>query len=191
MTAESYHTLRRAVIEAGYGAEVEWAQTVGPPADPLALFAEYGWVVVNSGMKNQVAAGIWRRVCDSLAAGGLASDAFRHPGKAAALQLAWDRLEERFVEYSAATRAGRLLDWCESLPWIGAITKFHLAKNLGYDCAKPDRWLERVAVAAGETVDGLCARLAAQAGDRIATVDLVIWRACNLGLWGEASERVA
>jgi endonuclease III len=33
----------------------------------------------------------------------------------------------------------------EKLPYIGAVTKFHLAKNLGLDVAKPDRHLVRVA----------------------------------------------
>ena len=60
------------------------------------------------------------------------------------------------------------------------ITCWHLAKNYGHDCAKPDRYLTRIAGAEG--THDLCARLAKETGDRIATVDLVIWRAANLGL---------
>jgi hypothetical protein len=48
--------------------------------------------------------------------------------------------------------------------------------------AKPDRHLERIAERTGETVADLCARLAAVSGDRIATVDYVLWRAAESGL---------
>jgi len=68
-----------------------------------------------------------------------------------------------------------------SLPWIGEITKYHLGKNLGtLDTAKPDRHLVRIAGAEG--AHALCARLARATGDKVATVDVVIWRAANLGL---------
>lgn len=184
MTTAEYTELRAAVIEQGYGREVEWAQTVGPPADEAALFSEYGWVVVNSGMRNQVAVTIWGRITGALMRGAPVSSAFGHKGKAAAIQDAWDRRDERFAEFEAAREADRVFEWIDTLPWIGKITRWHLAKNLGVDCAKPDRWLERVAGVAGESVEDLCARLAEATGDRVATVDLVIWRACNLGLWG-------
>lgn len=182
MTAADYATVRASVIDAGYGREVEWAQTVAPPASAFALFCEYGWVVVNSGMKNQVAERIWGRILAAIEEERPVAEVFRHPGKVVAIQAALDGRQQRFAEYGVALGEGRVVEWCESLPWIGGITKWHLAKNLGYDCAKPDRWLERVATAAGESVPGLCERLAAESGDRIGTVDLVIWRACNLGL---------
>lgn len=70
--------------------------------------------------------------------------------------------------------------YLRSLPWIGDITCWHLAKNYGHDVAKPDRHLVRIA--GDEGVHGLCARLARESGDRVATVDLVIWRAANLGM---------
>lgn len=58
----------------------------------------------------------------------------------------------------------------------------HLAKNLGCDVVKPDRWLERLAAAEGTTPHLLCNRLAYASGDRIATVDVVLWRACAIGI---------
>ena len=42
--------------------------------------------------------------------------------------------------------------------------------------------LERVASHYQTTPDALCMALAAATGDRVATVDVVIWRACNLGI---------
>jgi hypothetical protein len=181
-----YQQLRAGVIEAGFGEEVEWAQTVTAPTNPEALWREYAWVVINSGMRNQVAQGIWERVRPAVENGGSASEVFGHKGKTAAIDEGWRRRAQRFSTFNTLLAVQAPVDdvlaWCERLPWIGGITKWHLAKNLGVDCAKPDRWLERVAAAAGEPVPDLCARLAEESGDRIATVDLVVWRACNLGL---------
>ena len=80
--------------------------------------------------------------------------------------------------------------YCAGLPWIGPVTKFHLAKNLGLDFAKPDVHLARLAAAERTTVDELCERLAAQTGYRVTTIDSVLWRACADGYLDSASYRV-
>ena len=67
--------------------------------------------------------------------------------------------------------------WCASLPWIGKITKFHLAKNFGVRRRQPDVHLQRLAEQ-GVTPHELCADLAVKTGYRIATIDLLLWRAC-------------
>jgi hypothetical protein len=181
MDLPEYEDLRAQVELNGYTHEVAWAETVKAPESPLALWGEYGWVVCNSGMKNQIAERIWQRIRVAvLEHGGRAADVFGHAAKAQAIDDFYDRKYERLQEFEAADDP---VAWCQSLPWIGPITKWHLAKNLGVECAKPDRWLERVAATSGESVEALCARLASESGDRVATVDLVIWRACNLGLW--------
>jgi hypothetical protein len=183
LTVEDYLALRERLATDGYAHEYEWCQGVQRPSSAPDLFSEYGWVVVNSGMRNQVALVIWRRITEALRDGRAVRSAFGHPGKAAALQLAWDQQDERFAAFRALGDCDPsvLVEWCQTLPWIGPITKWHLAKNLGVDCVKPDRHLVRLAAAGSETVDGLCGRVAATTGDRVATVDLVLWRAANLG----------
>jgi hypothetical protein len=180
VTTESYLDLKARLIAAGYAGEIDWSENIKAPEDAGVIFNEYAWVVINSGMKEQVARKIWEKVQAALRAGLPVSSAFRHPGKAAAIQQFFDNRELRFAEYKAIPKDG-LLSWIHSLPWIGGITQHHLAKNLGVDCAKPDRHLERIAQGFGLTVDALCCALARATGDRIATVDLVIWRAANLG----------
>lgn len=186
MKLEQYLELREKIVDMGYGGEVEWAQGVQPPATAEDLWREYAWVVLNSGMRNQVAESIWVKVQPEVEGGGSAHNVFGHKGKSAGIDLVWKE-RAAYLEGFRTTRrhlgTGGVILWCQELPWIGPTTRWHLAKNLGIDCAKPDRWLERVAAAAGEDVAGLCTRLAGASGDRIATVDLVIWRACNLGLW--------
>lgn len=179
ITRNRYLELRSELRERGYGDEYAWCEGVTEPADAMAFFLEYGWAVVNSGMRNQVAEGIWRRVLDSLQDGGTVQEAFGHPGKSSAMQ---QMFEERDAQFAAYLAAEDKIAFLAALPWIGPITKWHLAKNFGVECAKPDRHLSRLANAEGASVADLCARLAAESGDRVATVDLVLWRAANLGM---------
>ena len=69
-------------------------------------------------------------------------------------------------------------------------TKYHLAKNCGADVAKPDVHLQRLAEAHGTTVHDLCADLASRTGYRIATIDLVLWRACANGVLDARTARL-
>ncbi len=63
------------------------------------------------------------------------------------------------------------------LPFIGPITVWHLAKNLGLDAAKPDRHLVRIAEALGfQSPDVLCSVIAKESGESVRVVDLIIWR---------------
>jgi hypothetical protein len=183
--AALYLAVRARLAELGHGEDYTWAQNVKPPETPEALVCEHAWVVLNSGMKNAVARVIMDRVWPRLVASlPIGADVFGHRRKVAAIEDTWKRRGWRYVEFLKADEqsAAAVINWCDSLPWIGPITKYHLAKNLGVDCAKPDRWLVRLAEGSGETVEALCARLAAATGDRVATVDVVLWRACAIGV---------
>lgn len=177
MSPEFYWWLRGEVLRMGYGEEITWSQNVQPVGDPLSFWCEYAWVVLNSGMKNTIARQIWERVRPRVMEGGSASEVFGHKGKADAIDKVWAEKETLLQEY---LKAEEKVEWLETLPWIGPITKWHLAKNFGHDCAKPDRHLVRISGSEGTAA--LCSRLAEITGDRIATVDLVIWRAASLGL---------
>lgn len=177
MSPAHYQALRADIISCGYGHEVEWAQSVQPVSDALTFWGEFSWVVLNSGMRNQVAQGIWKRVRPAVLAGQSAATVFGHKGKAAAIDHVYQNREVLLQQYLSAADK---LAFIQDLPWIGPITCKHLAKNYGFDCAKADRHLVRVA--GQEGVDTMCRRLADASGDRVATVDLVIWRAANLGL---------
>lgn len=175
----TYLSLCARLRDAGHGGDYDWAESVTPPQTPEAFACEYVWVVLNSGMKNTVARGIMDRLWPRLVAGESAQVAFGHKGKTAAIDHVWANRSKLFAELQSAED---LVTWCAALPWIGQITKWHLAKNLGADVAKPDRWLVRLAEAEGTSVDALCQRLAKLSGDRVATVDVVLWRACAVGL---------
>lgn len=184
MKVDTYLDLKQAIIDQGYADEIDWADDLKPCDSPLAFWVEYSWVVLNSGMKNQVARKIWDRILESLkenlgSSVPFASRVFGHKGKAKAIEEMWWARESRFYEYR---KSDNKIEFLKSLPWIGDITKYHLAKNLGFDCCKPDRHLVRIAKSFNTTPEALCKRLSIETGDRVATVDLVIWRAANLGI---------
>lgn len=65
----------------------------------------------------------------------------------------------------------------QKLPFIGPITVWHLAKNLGLDVAKPDRHLVRMADQCGfSNVADLCNELAQKNCEQVKVVDLILWR---------------
>jgi hypothetical protein len=62
-------------------------------------------------------------------------------------------------------------------PYVGPITYFHLAKNIGLPVAKPDRHLSRLANQFNFfDVQTLCDYLSEETGDSIPVVDIVLWR---------------
>lgn len=177
MDADRYLSLKSAIIERGYASEIDWAADVRSCPDAECFAVETIWVILNAGMKMQVARTIQGRVMPLLLAGESSAGGFGHKLKCRAMDEVWSNRVKLFAKWNAAVDK---LAFLESIPHIGAITKYHLARNLGLDFCKPDRHLVRIA--APETPLVMCQRLADATGDRIGVVDCVIWRAANLGL---------
>lgn len=181
MTILKYLRLKARLLDSGYAEEIAWSGNIGRCASADDFAIEYAFVVCNSGMKAQVARGIFDRIRAAQNAGASAHTVFGHKGKAAAIDAAWAAREELFHEFSMLDSDAARVEWLGQRAWIGEITKWHLAKNLGVNCCKPDRHLTRIAATSRETPAELCERIASETGDKIAMVDLIIWRAANLG----------
>lgn len=179
ITLERFHEIEAAVRAAGYDDAIAWSEQAAPPEDPDQFASEAIYVIINGGMSNRVAQPIHERCMRALAAKGSCREAFGHPGKAAGIDQIW---EQRHALFAAYLEADDLLAFCETLPWIGAITRYHLAKNFGAPFAKPDVHLNRLAEAEGCSAQELCDRLADDTGYRASTVDLILWRACAIGI---------
>lgn len=177
MTVGEYLDLKAAIVGRGYAEEIRWAETVAPPITAEDFASEAIWVVLNAGMREQVARVIQGRILPHLYAGRSASEGFGHKLKCRAIDHIYKHRAFLFERFNVAADK---LAFLEGLPHIGPITKYHLARNLGMDVCKPDRHLVRIAGA--ETPHQMCERLSKATGDRIGVVDCVIWRAANLGL---------
>lgn len=177
ITLERLELLRSALMARGYGPSIEWTEQIAE-AESADAFAERAiYVIANSSMANSVAVLIFDRCMAALRAGRSATEVFGHPGKAPAIDTIWRDRDALFKAYRAADdKVGQLRE----LPYIGEVTSYHLAKNLGADVAKPDVHLERLARREATTSQALCDRLARESGLRAATIDTILWRACAL-----------
>ncbi|ESY32081.1 hypothetical protein NKK48_28995 [Mesorhizobium sp. C386A] len=184
MTRDEYLTYRKMVSELDPDA-MERVKTKSPPTDETDFALRVSYVILNSGMRWTVAKEIWNRMRPSLMGTGEVGNTFGHLGKTKSINLVMSNRSEFFQGFRLAWEEGpeKVIEFCGALPHIGGITKYHLAKNLGVDVAKPDVWLERVASQSGETVKELCGRLSRQSGDSVSTVDYVIWKTCQQGWW--------
>jgi len=179
MNASELLELRTKLIQAGYGYELSWSESIRPCDNPNDFLKECVWVIIHSGMKHEIARKIETKVLEAIESGIPVNEVFHHPGKTAAIQDIADNRGRYFEEYSEDPDK---IGYLASIPWIGEITKYHLAKNLGLDVAKPDRHLERIAAKDGRTCYQLCSDLSQETGYRIATIDQILWRASLLGL---------
>ncbi len=180
ISMSDFHSIRADLERLGfYHGDVDWSENVQAPTDPDAFAREIIFVICNSGMKNTVARGIYLRIMEAIDAGESAASVFGHKGKAGAIDRIWSERQKLFAEYQTVQDK---LGWCADLPWIGSITKYHLAKNFGIDVAKPDVHLQRLADQHGTSVEALCADLARKTRLRVATVDVILWRACAEGV---------
>lgn len=124
-----------AIDRAGYGDDVAWAESVGPPPSAEDFAKETIFVICNSGMRFTVARGIYDRVMAALRRGEPSARAFGHQGKTGAIDVIWAGRDRLYGEYLDSTDK---LAFLRDLPYIGKITCYHLAKNFGLPVAKPD-----------------------------------------------------
>ena len=186
ITVADFARIENALEDAGFAADdIAWSRSCKLPATAEQFAREVIFVICNSGMKNTVARRIFERVIAVKELGEPADAAFGHKGKCGAIDAIWSNRRQWFLNLLAAHQAGgdvELLEFCSRLPWIGGITKYHLAKNFGAQVAKPDVHLQRLADRENCTPQQLCERLARETGHSVATVDVLLWRACAVGV---------
>lgn len=188
----AYLTAKNHVIRRGFGPEIQWQNTrCLSLLEESEFLQEAAWVILCSGMREAVIRRLFdrmssaflnwksaavisrnRRVCESRAI-----SIFNHPRKIAAIGSVCERVA--CGGYGTVHHAIQMegVSYLRSFDFIGPVTSFHLAKNIGLDVAKPDRHLTRIAKAAGlESPNDLCRLISEATRDRVSVVDLVLWR---------------
>ncbi len=175
---EYYQNAKKFVLTHGYKSEVEWCErreSFEFTTTDVFLF-EYVYVVLNAGMKEQVARRIYDKFCKELNI-----KVIGHPGKRKAIEAALKNYKNWFESVKSAGEATARIERLGELPWIGPITKYHLARNIGIDCVKPDRHLVRLAEQFQfETPLAMCIEIQNITGEKLGVIDVVLWRYCNL-----------
>jgi len=160
------------------------------------LLREAAWVILCSGFRESVVRGLFSYIsacfCEWESAATICENAeicratamsrFRNSKKIDAVvktathvnSVGFERYKVQILQDPIST--------LQLLPYIGPITAYHLAKNLGADVAKPDRHLSRFAARLGfADVQDLCSAISRATGDSRRLVDLILWRSLEQG----------
>jgi len=173
--ATYYNKIKMMIIDQGYENEIMWVNNIPNPVDKDLFFKEYSWVVINSGMKNKVAEKIYKNFWNNNTPD---FSTINHPNKNKSMKEVYTRLDFYFLHFM---KSKNKLMFLKSLPHIGDITKYHLARNLGLNYAKPDRHLVRISsLFTYPNIQEFCKKLSNLTGDPIGIVDLVLWRFATL-----------
>lgn len=187
-----YCAAKKCLLSAGFAPEIKWQLEQKFDAfTETDLLRESAWVILCSGFKETV---VRRRFdvislcfCDWESAADICNSATRCRSTALAAFGNRQKIEAIIDTAALVNRVGFAqlkrdilrdpIYTVRLFPFIGPITAFHLAKNLGYATAKPDRHLVRLAAVLGyQDVHLLCSSLSQATGDPIQVVDVVLWR---------------
>jgi hypothetical protein len=193
---DAYLTARERIVAAGYAWEIDWQDRLRLEDVTESYFLrEAAWVVLSAGMRESVVRLCFDRIskafllwksADAIVRRSRAciQSAFRtfgHIGKLEAIGTIAEAVAKRGFGNWKARLTSEGIDELQGLPFIGPITRFHLAKNIGLDVVKPDRHLLRMAHIAGyDGPEPMCRAIAGVTQDRLATVDVVFWRYATL-----------
>ena len=161
-----------------YPKEVKWAAKLSSIViTPDVFLGEYIWIVLASGFSMKAARKVEKKLYGRR--GKLHLDAVRHAGKRKAIETATKEYVNWYRSFMSAPTDEIRMYFLDTLPYIGPITKYHLAKNLGLEVAKPDRHLVRLAGKWGfRDVQEMCEMIRMRQGYSVAVVDQVLWRYC-------------
>ena len=189
---QGYLFAKLEVLRSQYSSELICAKPSPDEISESRFLRELAWVILSAGMADRVIRskfpGISTAFLDWDSARAISFNAekcianalehFRHQGKVRAIASAAEKLSS--VSSFDVIRLQILRDpiqQLQSFAYIGPITAFHIAKNMGFPVAKPDRHLERLARSSGfESVKEFCGTIASYLGEDIRLVDSVLWR---------------
>ena len=194
--ASIYMDVKEGLLYAGYETEIDWQAELSFEDTTEPTFLKEGaWVIVSTGFRESVVSALFGRLTQAFlcwrSARAIVSDAERCRERAVAV-FAHRRKIDAIVEMSRwvaqcgfeGIREGieaQGVGYLEQFPYIGPVTSYHLAKNIGMDVVKPDRHLRRMALASGYgSPREMCATIGHVVGDSLRVVDLVLWRYATL-----------
>lgn len=193
---DAFAFARGFVTEKGFSDEIEWQDSVSLECLAENIFLqEYAWVVLASGMREAVVRRKFHLIAQCFycwdsaerisrhaeSCVGAALQVFHHEGKMRAIAFTAGSIAVRGFTGFRSDLNSQPLETLRTLPYIGPVTQYHLAKNIGLNVAKPDRHLSRISNLFGfPTAESFCRNVAADTGAKISVVDLVFWRFATL-----------
>jgi len=190
--AKRYLMAKRIIIDQGFQNEIIWQYKLSfEDLKETDFLREFAWVVLASGMRERVVRNLFPSISYCFfnwsSAEEIADNAdicfnsaikqFNHRPKIAAIIYAAQKIRDtNFNDFKNQIKR-KPIEVLQQFPYIGPITVFHLAKNIGLPVAKPDRHLVRIAHQEGfQDVQDFCKQISQESGDSVPVVDIVLWR---------------
>jgi hypothetical protein len=123
---------------------------------------------------------------------------FNNKNKTKAILKIWQNRKKYCEDFYAKNSIQKQLDFLQTLPHIGNITKFHIARNLGLNFVKYDIWIQRLGVCLFGCEDDICkinnaklnsniqkicdkmfCELSKELNEKKGYIDVVLWKACQ------------
>jgi hypothetical protein len=193
---DAYIVAKDTVVAAGYGQEIDAQRNASlRRVMEKDFLQEAAWVILSAGMKETVVRskfiGLSRAFLGWQSATAIARrrqicrvaalSCFSHEGKIDAILDVADHVAENGFPYVKQSIEERGTEYLQTFAFIGPVTCWHLAKNLGLDVVKPDRHLSRISSAAGfASPQSLCRAISDLSGERVSVIDIVLWRYATL-----------
>src|SRR5262245_56961933 len=182
----AYLTARELIVARGYAWEIDWQDRQRlDSVSERDFLQEAAWVILCAGMRESTIRAKFGAISlaffDWSSATAIVQErstcihaalrVFRHPQKLGAIADVASQVASLGFGPFRQSLTAEGLSRLDTLPYIGPVTRFHLAKNIGIDVVKPDRHLCRMADFAGFADPHAMCRLVADAtGDRLSTV---------------------
>ena len=163
-------------------------------------FAEMcAYVILAGGFSQKTAKRIHKNIMDYIYKNGADFDGifqmFHNKNKISAICKIWENRKKLCDGFYICDTDEERLKYLAKLPHIGKITANHLARNLGVDTVKYDVWIRRLgALYAGISrtdeltpdikcaCDNMFAHLVRETELPRGYIDVVLWKACQIGL---------
>jgi hypothetical protein len=192
----AYFFAKKYVISKGYFHEIDWQDRVNYHLLTEQVFLqEIAWVILASGLNDNVVKIKFPLIKEAML--GFKSaylivenrkecfdktiKHFNHSGKINAIISAAEKLAIESFEKVKSYIDNEGIKYLKTFHYIGDATSYHLAKNIGLNFAKPDRHLTRMSIALGfASPFELCRRISDKFHEKVAIVDLVLWRYATL-----------
>jgi len=215
LNIETLFIKAEAFVRENYPDDLEWSKhqvKVEPlkEVDKATFLREYAYVVYCSGFRQSVVEKHWPALYQiyhgfnsaliSRSREQIRESALKHIGNKIKVEsilntaeLLKDMKWGTWINYKQQIKdSAPSFNVLEELPFIGPKTKFHLARNVGFNVAKPDRHLERIAAAYNMTTESMCEYLSEKSEELtgiyydVHTIDSIFWRAAEKNiLWVE------
>lgn len=196
LLTNKYFEIKELIYGLGYRKESEWQGYIEfNKLNEKEFLTESAWVILSTGMKETIIRKYFPKISDiffNWESSELiyknrtickknALKIFNHKQKISAIiNISFKVQKEGFQNIKTKISEGGV-DYLKSFYFIGPITCYHLAKNIGMDVVKPDRHLVRIAKASKfKDPFIMCSEISKMSGDKLSVVDIILWRYASI-----------